>query len=86
MAGRKPKEEGKVKTSSFIDNLLKDEQFYLASEGVSSATVTSYIDTGSYTLNAALSASLFGGMADNRILALAGKTDYRKDIFYAQSY
>jgi RecA/RadA recombinase len=67
----KPKEE-----LSFLKQLIKDikdENFTLADDGLGSAEFGGYIDTGSYTFNAALSGSLWGGMADNKIIGLAGK-------------
>lgn len=64
---------------------LKDEWTHFADdeEGASSE-FTNYIDTGSYILNAALSASIFGGMPDNKILGLGGESTTGK-TFYALS-
>jgi len=44
--------------------------------------VTGYIDTGSYSFNALLSGSIYGGIANNRIIALAGDPSTGKS-FYA---
>jgi RecA/RadA recombinase len=45
------------------------------------ADVTGFINTGSYAFNALLSGSLYGGMADNKILALAGESATGKTYF-----
>lgn len=59
---------------SFFKNLIKDlpAQSSIAAAGTSSSEFTGYIDTGCYVLNAALSGSIFGGMPNNKVLALAG--------------
>lgn len=46
-----------------------------------SADVTEYIDTGSYTLNALLSASLYGGVPGNKITQFAGESSTGKTFF-----
>ena len=61
---------------------LGDVDTIVASEGTSSAEFTGYIDTGSYTMNAALSGSIFGGMPNNKALILAGESTTGK-TFYA---
>jgi RecA/RadA recombinase len=61
---------------------LGDVDTVVASEGTSSAEFTGYIDTGSYTMNAALSGSIFGGMPNNKALILAGESTTGK-TFYA---
>lgn len=66
---------------SFIND-LGDPDTTVASAGVSSAEFTGYIDTGSYTMNAALSGSIFGGMPNNKALILAGESTTGK-TFYA---
>jgi len=69
--------------SNLLHDLIKtsgNELASVASDGVDS-DVTGFIDTGSYTLNALLSGSLWGGMADNKILALAGETATGKTFF-----
>jgi RecA/RadA recombinase len=61
---------------------LGDVDTVVASEGASSAEFTGFIDTGSYTMNAALSGSIFGGMPNNKALILAGESTTGK-TFYA---
>jgi len=53
----------------------------IAIEGKSSSEFDGYIDTGSYTLNAALSGTLFGGMPNNKITAFAGDPATGKTFF-----
>ncbi len=52
---------------------IKDEDTHLAVDGSNSAEFFGYIDSGSYMLNAVLSGSIYGGVADNKITALAGQ-------------
>ena len=62
---------------SFIKDLLKasgNEYASLVSDGVTAGDVDSFIDTGSYIFNALLSGSLYGGLASNKITALAGES------------
>jgi len=61
--------------SEFLRNLvdeMKDEDTNIASDGNGAAEFHSFIDTGSYMLNAGMSGSLYGGFADNKVIALAG--------------
>lgn len=70
--------------SDFFRGLIKevgDEDTSLASDGLGSAEFGSYIDTGSYALNAVLSGSLFGGVPDNKITAFAGESATGKTFF-----
>jgi len=59
----------------------KNDFATLMSEG-EETNVNRYIDTGSYSFNALLSGSLFGGLAGNRVTALAGEESTGK-TFYA---
>jgi len=45
----------------------------IAEEGISSAQFSGYIDTGCYIFNAVLSGSLYGGLPNNKITAIAGE-------------
>ena len=49
---------------------LRDEDTSIAEDGAGSAEFTGSIDSGSYSLNAALSGSIFGGVPNNKITAL----------------
>jgi len=53
----------------------------LASEGLSAGSLSSFIDTGSYALNAVISGSLFGGIPDNKITMFAGEPSTGKTFF-----
>ena len=70
--------------SDFLESLVKDladENTTLAVEGKSSAEFSSFIDTGSYVLNAVLSGSLYGGVPNNKVTAFAGETSTGKTFF-----
>ena len=59
--------------NNFLKDIIKEtgnEYATLVSEGVDSADVTSFIDTGSYSFNALLSGSIYGGMPGNKITAI----------------
>ena len=61
--------------SDFLKSVIKEvgnEYASLVSEGMDS-DVDNYIDTGSYILNALLSGSIYGGLAANKVTALAGE-------------
>jgi RecA/RadA recombinase len=69
--------------SNFLNNMVKASSNELASvvsEGVES-DVNGFVDTGSFAFNALLSGSLYGGMADNKIIALAGDSATGKTFF-----
>ena len=64
-----------------IKSLLKatgNEDAFVAAE---SEDTTIFIDTGSYALNALLSASIHGGLPNNRITCLAGEQATGKTFF-----
>jgi len=50
-------------------------------DGVESGDVENFIDTGSYILNGMLSGSLYGGLPQNKITALAGESATGKTFF-----
>ena len=69
---------------NFLKDIIKEtgnEYAGLVSEGVDSADVTSFIDTGSYSFNALLSGSIYGGMPGNKITAIAGEAATGKTFF-----
>ena len=66
--------------SSLVKNIA-DEHTSIAAEGKSSAEFSGTIDTGSYVLNAVLSGSLYGGVANNKITVFAGETATGKTFF-----
>jgi RecA/RadA recombinase len=70
--------------SNFLKDIIKDvgnEYATLVSDGVDSADITSFIDTGSYSFNALLSGSIFGGLPSNKITAIAGEAATGKTFF-----
>ncbi len=70
--------------SDFLKDIIKEtgnEYATLASEGIDSADVTSFIDTGSYAFNALLSGSIYGGLPGNKITAIAGEAATGKTFF-----
>lgn len=66
-------------------SLLKEtgnEYASIADDGIEAGDITGLIDTGSYTLNAQLSGSIYGGLPANKVTALAGEPSTGK-TFYA---
>ena len=66
-----------MNSMDFLKDIIKEtgnEYATLVSEGVEAGDVDSFIDTGSYTLNALLSGSINGGMPSNKITAFAGES------------
>ena len=50
-------------------------------DGIEGSDVRGFIDTGSYAFNALVSGSMYGGIADNKIIALAGESATGKTYF-----
>ncbi len=50
-------------------------------DGIEGSDIRGFIDTGSYAFNALVSGSLYGGIADNKIIALAGESATGKTYF-----
>ena len=70
--------------SDFLKDIIKEtgnEYATLAKDGVSGGDVDSFIDTGSYSFNALLSGSIYGGLPNNRITAIAGEAATGKTFF-----
>lgn len=69
---------------SFFDNLMKvaDNKYATKVSEGNDADVQGFLDTGSYALNAILSGSIYGGLAANKVTALAGEPSTGK-TFYA---
>lgn len=53
----------------------------VAAEGLEGSDVKSFISTGAYSFNALLSGSIYGGIPDNKIVALAGEQATGKTYF-----
>ena len=70
--------------SDFLNDIIKssgNEYAGVASEGIDGSDVTGFVDTGSYAFNALLSGSLYGGIPDNKIMALDGESATGKTYF-----
>ena len=68
----------------FLKDIAKtagNEYAALVSDGVEAGDVDSFIDTGSYIFNALLSGSIYGGLASNKITAIAGESATGKTFF-----
>jgi len=68
----------------FLDTVIKEsgnEFASVVSDGVAAGDITSYVDTGSYIINALVSGSLFGGLPSNKVTALAGESSTGKTFF-----
>ena len=75
---------GRNRMTDFLKNVIKDvgnEYASLVIDGVEAGDVDSFIDTGSYIFNGLLSGSLYGGLAANKITALAGESATGKTYF-----
>jgi len=73
-----------MSSNSFLDSIIKDsgnEYAGIVSDGVEGSDVTGFVDTGSLALNALLSGSIYNGMPDNKIIALAGESATGKTYF-----
>jgi len=69
---------------NFLKQIVKESGNKFASiveDGIEGADVAGFVDTGSYAFNALLSGSLYGGAADNKIIALAGESATGKTYF-----
>ena len=69
---------------SFLESMVKkanNEYANIVSQGIEGSDVNGFVDTGSYIFNALLSGSLYGGIPDNKILAIAGESATGKTYF-----
>ena len=70
--------------TDFLQTIIKDsgnEYAGLVEDGVEGSDVTGFINTGSYTFNALLSGDIYGGIPDNKIVAIAGESATGKTYF-----
>ena len=70
--------------NDFLKDIIKEtgnEYASLVADGVEAGDTDTFIDTGSYIFNALLSGSIYGGLAGNRITALAGESATGKTYF-----
>ena len=71
-------------SNDFLKSLKKEianEYASIVEDGVFAGDIESFIDTGSYILNALLSGSIYGGMPSNKVTAIAGPTATGKTFF-----
>lgn len=69
---------------NFLQSVIKELDNEFASvveDGVATGDCESFVDTGSYILNALISGSIFGGLPANKITALAGESSTGKTFF-----
>ena len=70
--------------SELLKSMLKaSENKYssVVADGIEGNDLSGYVDTGVYALNALLSGSLYGGLQNNKITALAGSSSTGKTFF-----
>ena len=70
--------------SNFLKNVIKEtgnEYGTIVSDGLATADVSGYVDTGSFIFNALVSGSLYGGIPQNKITAIAGESATGKPFF-----
>ena len=70
--------------TDFLKDIIKssgNEYASIVTDGIDGSDVNGFIDTGSFIFNSLLSGSLYGGMADNKIIALAGESATGKTYF-----
>jgi RecA/RadA recombinase len=69
---------------SFLNNVIKelDNEFAsIVDEGIAAGDCNTFVDTGSYILNALVSGSIFGGLPQNKVTAVAGESSTGKTFF-----
>lgn len=72
-------------SKNLFEELLEEtdnEYAGIAEDGIEAGDVTGFIGTGSYSLNALLSGSIYGGLPSNKVYAFAGEPSTGK-TFYA---
>jgi len=68
----------------FLNELVKESGNKYASivdNGVAGSDIGGFVDTGCYIFNSILSGSLYGGIPDNKIIAIAGESATGKTYF-----
>lgn len=67
-----------------LDDLIKESGNKYASvvdNGLAGSDISGFVDTGCYIFNAILSGSIYGGIPDNKIIAIAGESATGKTYF-----
>ena len=70
--------------NDYLKNMVKasgNKYASVVNDGIDGSDVDGFVNTGSYIMNALLSGSIYGGMANNKILAIAGETSTGKTYF-----
>lgn len=70
--------------NDFLSSMVKssgNKYASLVSEGLEGSDVSGFVDTGTYLLNGLLSGSIYRGLPDNKIIALAGESSTGKTYF-----
>jgi len=70
--------------NSFLQSIIKEtgnKYATVASDGIDGSDVSGWVNTGSFSFNALLSGSMFGGIPNNKITALAGESATGKTYF-----
>ena len=70
--------------NNFLSSIIKEtgnKYAAIASDGIDGSDVSGWVDTGSYSFNALLSGSMFGGIPNNKITAIAGESATGKTYF-----
>jgi len=68
----------------FLNDLIKQSGNKYASivdDGLAGSDIEGFVDTGCYIFNAILSGSIYGGIPDNKIIAIAGESATGKTYF-----
>ena len=66
---------------SFLKSIIKELDNEHANIVDDTTVCNTFVDTGSYILNALISGSIFGGLPSNKITAIAGETGTGKTFF-----
>lgn len=69
------------KLSKALMKAINNPYLSLASDGESAGSKSTFINTGSYALNAVISGSIFGGIPSNKITMIAGEPSTGKTFF-----
>tara|TARA_R110000751_G_scaffold114430_1_gene213792 strand:- start:4046 stop:5077 length:1032 start_codon:yes stop_codon:yes gene_type:complete len=68
----------------FLNDLIKEsgnKYGSIVDNGLAGADISGFVDTGCYIFNAILSGSIYGGIPDNKITAIAGESTTGKTYF-----
>lgn len=67
--------------TNFLESIAKDIGGEYANLASNIDETETYVDTGSYIFNALVSGSIYGGISDNKITAIAGESSTGKTFF-----